>query len=239
MTWIIVGASALVLFLLFARWYINAEPRDVVKVLRYIGVAFAIIIIGIAALSGRFGILWLILLSILPWLGRLRSLNRQVGNLKGPTERQYIDKRTKFLVLYLNKETGDMDGRVLLGPKSGKLLSELGVDSLVTLYEAAVIEDQESAKILETYLDRMHGQSWRSKSELVENKPSMDKDLSDSETDMTRSIAYEVLGLSPGASRNQIERAAKTLIEVGHPDEKEAEKKRLQILKAKETLLME
>ena len=93
MIWILVGAALLAALLLFARWYVNAEPRDVFSALRYIGLFFAIVVLGIAIVSGRFGILWLILLSVLPWLGRLRAFNRQVGKLKGPASGQHIDKR--------------------------------------------------------------------------------------------------------------------------------------------------
>ena len=237
MIWILVGAAILAVILLFARWYVNAEPRDVVSALRYIGLFFALIVLGIAIVSGRVGILWLILLSVLPWLGRLRAFNRQVGKLKGPASGQHIDKRTKFVVLYVNPETGDMDGRVLAGPKAGMLLSDLGIDSLVTLYEAAVIEDDESAKILEDYLDRMHSKTWRSKTKSVKRLPDAAEVNIEVNGGMTRSDAYEILGLQPGASKTEIECTSQALIDTGHPDESEAENIRRKVIQAKGILL--
>ena len=239
MIWILVGAALLAALLLFARWYVNAEPRDVFSALRYIGLFFAIVVLGIAIVSGRFGILWLILLSVLPWLGRLRAFNRQVGKLKGPASGQHIDKRAKFVVLYVNPETGDMDGRVLAGPKAGMLLSDLGIDALVTLYEAAVIEDDESAKIIEDYLDRMHSQAWRSKSKIVNGGSDGAEENKEGDGGMTRSDAYEILGLQPGASKTEIEFASQALIETGHPDASEAENIRRKVIQAKGILLGE
>ena len=239
MIWILVGGALLAVLLLFARWYVNAEPRDVFSALRYIGLFFAIVVLGIAIVSGRFGLLWLILLSVLPWLGRLRAFNRQVGKLKGPASGQYIDKRAKFVVLYVNPETGDMDGRVLAGPKAGMLLSDLGIDALVTLYEAAVIEDDESAKIIEDYLDRMHSQTWRSKSKIVKSRSDGAEENIDGDGGMTRSDAYEILGLQPGASKTEIERTSQALIETGHPDASEAENIRSKVIQAKGILLGE
>ncbi len=239
MIWIFVGAALLAVLLLFARWYVTAEPRDVVSALRYIGLFFAILVIGVAIMSGRFGILWLILLSVLPWLGRLKAFNRQVSNLRGPASGQHIDKRTKFVVLYVNQETGDMDGRVLTGPKAGMLLSELGIDALVTLYEAAVIEDDESAKIIETYLDRMHSQTWRSKSKIVEGRSDSGEENIGEDDGMTRSDAYEILGLQPGASKTEIECTSQALIELGHPDASKAEDIRRKVMRAKGILLGE
>ena len=238
MIWILVGAALLAVLLLFARWYVNAEPRDVVSALRYIALFFAIVVIGVAIMSGRLSILWLILLSVLPWLGRLRAFNRQVSKLRGPASGQHIDKRTKFVVLYINQETGDMDGRVLTGPKAGMLLSELGIDALVTLYEAAVIEDDESADILESYLDRMHSQTWRSKSKIVDQLDSTGENIGGHDG-MTRSDAYEMLGLQPGASKTEIERTSQALIDLGHPDASKAEDIRRKVIQAKEILLGE
>ena len=230
MIWILVGAALLAVLLFFARWYVNAEPRDVFSALRYIGLFFAIVVLGVALVSGRFGILWLILLSILPWLGRLRAFNRQVDELKGPASGQHIDKRAKFVVLYVNPETGDMDGRVLAGPKAGMLLSDLAIDSLVTLYEAAVIEDDESAKIIEDYLDRMHSHTWRSKSKIVKSR---------SDGGEENVAVSEILGLQPGASKTEIERTSQALIETGHPDASEGENIRRKVIKARGILLGE
>jgi len=239
MIWILIGAALLAVLLLFARWYVNAEPRDVVSVLRYIGLFFALVVIGVAVMSGRFSILWLILLSVLPWLGRLRAFNRQVDKLRGPASGQHIDKRTKFVVLYVNQETGDMDGRVLMGPKAGMLLSELGIDALVTLYESAVIEDHESAEIIQAYLDRMHSQTWRSKSKVFEGRSFSAEENIGGGDGMTRSDAYEILGLQPGASKTEIECTSQALIELGHPDESEAEDIRRKVMQAKGILLGE
>lgn len=237
MTWILAGALLLGLFLLMARWYVNAEPRDVLKVLRFIGILFALTVVGIAIASGRLGILWLVALGLLPWMGRLRALNRQADDLRGPVKGQQIDRRTNFVVIYLNRETGDMDGRVLQGPQAGKLLSELSIDALITLYEAASLEDAESAAILEAYLDRMHGSQWRQKTEAVGGAGMSDTGQVLIEQSMSRADAYEFLGLQPGASKSEIDRAVRQLVETGHPDAVMAEEIRSKANRAKEILI--
>tara|TARA_Y100001935_G_scaffold241830_1_gene231692 strand:- start:1212 stop:1571 length:360 start_codon:yes stop_codon:yes gene_type:complete len=118
------------------------------------------------------------------------------------------------------------------------LLSELGIDALVTLYEAAVIEDDESADILESYLDRMHSQTWRSKSKIVDQSDSTGENVGGHDG-MTRSDAYEMLGLQPGASKTEIERTSQALIDLGHPDASKAEDIRRKVIQAKEILLGE
>jgi len=239
MTWILAGVVLLGLILLFARWYVDAEPKDVLKVLKVFGILFVLVIVGLVLASGRIGMLWLVLLGLLPWIGRFRALSRQADNLRGPVTGQRVDRRTDFVVIYLNPETGDMDGRVLQGPQRGKLLSELSIDALVTLYEAASLEDAESASILEAYLDRMHDKSWRRKSrsanaaETMENTPELLEKM------MSRSEAYTTLGLQPGASKNEIENAFTKLIQTGHPDETIAQDIATRAARAKSTLLDE
>jgi hypothetical protein len=223
MVWVVAGIVLLGLILLFARWYVDAEPRDVLRVLKFIGILFALVVIGVAIASGRIGMLWLVLLGLLPWIGRLRALMRQSGEVRGPVAGQRVDRRTDFVVIYLNSETGDMDGRVLQGPQRGKLLSELSVDALVTLYEAAVLEDAESAAILEAYLDRMHGSAWRQKSKTMDETEDAHSTMPDGQkllqARMSRAEAYHVLGLAPGASKSDIESAFNHLVQTGHPNE--------------------
>ncbi|HAA91239.1 MAG TPA: hypothetical protein DCS82_12475 [Rhodospirillaceae bacterium] len=239
MTWVLAGVLLLGLFLLLARWYVTAEPRDVLKVLRVLGIIFALVVIGLAIASGRLGMLWLVLLGLLPWMGRLRALNRQAADLRGPAKGQHIDRRTDFVVVYLNRDTGDMDGRVLQGPQAGKLLSELSIDALITLYEAASLEDPESAAILEAYLDRMHGVQWREKSKIADAAELPHDGPALLEQSMSRADAYAALGLQPGAPKSEIERAVQEMVETGHPDPAKAEEIIAKARRAKAILIEE
>jgi DnaJ-class molecular chaperone len=94
---------------------------------------------------------------------------------------------------------------------------------LVTLYEAALLEDAESAAILEAYLDRMHSGAWRQKSktmeETVEAHATTPEDQKLLQARMSRAEAYHVLGLAPGASKSDIESAFNHLVQTGHPNE--------------------
>ena len=237
MIWILVGVVLLGLILLLVRWYIDAEPKDALKVAKFLGVLFILVVVGLVIASGRIGMLWLIFLGLLPWISRFRALNRQAKNLRGPIAGQRVDRKTNFVVIYLNPETGDMDGRVLQGPQSGKLLSEISIDELVTLYEAALLEDAESASILEAYMDRMHGKSWRQKSLSMNAADTSDDTPELLEQGMSRSEAYKFLGLQPGASKNDIGNAFTKLTQTGHPDESIARDIKAKAKQAKSTLL--
>ena len=237
MSWILAGVVLLGLILLFGRWYIYAEPKDVLKVLKFLGVLFALVIVGLVIASGKIGMLWLVLLGLMPWIGRFRTLSRQAKSLRGPVAGQRVDRRTDFVVIYLNPETGDMDGRVLKGPQNGKLLSELSIDELVTLYEASSLEDAESASILEAYMDRMHEEGWRQKSRSTNPAEASEGMTGLVEQGMSRSEAYKVLELQPGASKKEIENAFTKLIQTGHPDEIIARDIKAKAALAKATLL--
>ena len=237
MIWVLVGVVLLGLILLVVRWYVDAEPKDALKLAKFLGVLFILVIVGLVIASGRISMLWLIFLGLLPWISRFRAMNRQAENLRGPVAGQHVDRRTNFVVIYLNPETGDMDGRVLQGPQSGKLLSELSIDELVTLYEAALLEDVESASILEAYMDRMHGKSWRQKSLSMNAADAPDDMLELLEHGMSRSEAYKFLGLQPGASKNEIGNAFTNLTQTGHPDESIARDIKAKAKQAKSTLL--
>ena len=54
---------------------------------------------------------------------------------------------------------------------------------------------------------------------------------------MSRSEAYKVLGLQPGASKNEIENAFTKLTQTGHPDESIAQDIKAKAKQAKSTLL--
>jgi hypothetical protein len=234
-TWVLAGIVLLALVLLIARWYADAEPRDVLKALRIVGALFAIGVIALVVVSGKVSLLWMVLLGLLPWMRRLKAYNAQAKDLRGPAKGQQVDLRTAFVVIYRNPETGDMDGRVLQGPNRGKLLSELSIDALVTLYEAAVIEDRDSALAIEAYLDRMHGGLWRAKSQSASD----DTPQPAITAGMSRAEAYDALGLQPGASRGEIERACEHLLRQGHPNETVAREIAEKVARAKAILLEE
>lgn len=114
--------------------------------------------------------------------------------------------RTRSLLVQVNFATRQMDGEVLQGQYTGKRLSELGDEELQALTEELKASDRESYLLLQTYLMRNNkagsGQNYQ---------PTNLSELSEKE-------AYEILGLETGASKEDIVKAHKRLMQRLHPD---------------------
>lgn len=145
--------------------------------------------------------MWQMLKSNNPFQARRR---RQGGNQKSMI-------RTEYLAMELMHGTGDMDGEVVKGNFSGRLLSSMSLDELRRLGSECKV-DQDSVQVLEAYLDRMHsgwregGQQGEEAAEIVE------------EPAMNRQLALEILGLSETAGKDEVVKAHRKLMQKMHPD---------------------
>ena len=74
-------------------------------------------------------------------------------------------------------------------------------------------EDEQSVQVLSAYLDRYHPNDWRDLAGEVGSK----SDGVAGEA-MTADEAYQVLGLKPGSSTDEIKKAHKKLMSKIHPD---------------------
>ena len=63
--------------------------------------------------------------------------------------------RSAHLEMTLDQESGDIDGQILCGPREGQFLSDLSLTDLLQLL-SEMQTDEQSSKLLETYLDRAH-----------------------------------------------------------------------------------
>ncbi|MFO1371648.1 MAG: DnaJ domain-containing protein [Candidatus Competibacteraceae bacterium] len=146
------------------------------------------------------------------WLGPyLRSTPSSTAN-SGRSGRSVIV--TRFLQMALDHVTGEMSGTVQEGSFAGYVLVDLDVPQLLELWHECQADPQ-SVAVLEAYLDRHHV-GWRDylRGAASGEQPSS----SDQPRPMSRSEAYEILGLQPGASREEIQTAYRRLIQRLHPD---------------------
>jgi DnaJ-domain-containing protein 1 len=72
--------------------------------------------------------------------------------------------------------------------------------------------DARSAAVLEAYLDRTQGEAWREHAGPGGAPPPA------ADSEMTREEAYSILGLEPGAGREEIRDAHRRLMQKLHPD---------------------
>lgn len=121
--------------------------------------------------------------------------------------------RSADLEMELDHDTGEMDGRVLTGHMAGVRLSSLSEEEVLSLYRE-ISSDADSDALLISYLDRYHP-DWR---ERVDPDSFSGKDGASGFEKMTKQQAYQILGLEPGASQQEIHQAWRQLIKGVHPD---------------------
>lgn len=141
---------------------------------------------------------------------------------------------TAWLRMQLDHATGRMDGDVLQGEFAGRRLSSLKFEELMTLLRHCRSMDNQSAALLEAYLDRMIGEDWRERADAA----GQDR-ASDGSGAMTREQAYDILGLKPGATPDEIRAAHRRLMKKFHPDQGGSTHLAAQINRAKDLLLGE
>lgn len=112
--------------------------------------------------------------------------------------------RTAALQVEIDPRSGAIDGSVLQGRRAGQRLSALSRAQLDELLAELAPEDRRSRWLLNAYIARRFGQ--RSET------PPPAADTTDEDE------AWRILGLDQGASREEILRAHKRLIQRLHPD---------------------
>jgi len=230
---LILGIALLAGFFLLGRWFVSAEPRDLVKFVRGFAIALGVLFVVFIAISGRWSWLPAVAIIALPWIRGMRTLRTFARNAQGPSSGQTSTVDTHFLNMTLDHDTGDMTGQIREGSFAGRDLGTLSVPELQELL-AECGADPQSQSVLETYLDRQFGDEWRSPSGQDAGSGQGRRAQSGS---MTVDEAYEILGLEPGAGKSEIEGAYRRLMQKLHPDLGGSDYLAAQINQAKDLLL--
>jgi len=143
-----------------------------------------------------------------------------------------------ILNMTLDHDSGTMSGEILKGPMAGRALADLGEGEFIELLQYCRDYDEDSARLLETYLDRRFGDSWRT------DDPADDGSAAESGPEnsgsggaLTESEALDILGLEAGASRDEIVQAHRRVIQKIHPDRGGSNYLAARVNEAKERLL--
>jgi hypothetical protein len=159
-----------------------------------------------AAITGAF----VFLRQMLPWVIRalpfLNKLRQQQTAKQGQSAIQ-----TEHLSATLDHASGHIDGEVINGPHKGWLLSELSLSELEALLEHYTSEDEESAELLQAYLE----QRMQKASEAEQERSEAQREAA---ADSTRAEALATLGLTEDATEEEIVAAHRSLIQKLHPD---------------------
>lgn len=135
--------------------------------------------------------------------------------------------RTQFLFVEVNFSTRKMDGEVLDGEFAGRRLSDLSSEETQKLSDDLREADRESFVLLQAYLLRngRGGEQFQQ-----DSAPSNFSELSAEE-------ALNILGLESGASKEEIVKAHKRLIQRLHPDRGGSDYLAAKINAAKDSLI--
>lgn len=244
---LVLGVLALIAFLFLGQLFAGADPKLLAKTLRYTGAA----LLGLAALAlftlDRVGVgmllgsmAWGLYTGGRVWPGGWPYFGhhpQRPGNTGPNGAGQATRVRTEWLELELDHATGAMQGRVLKGRYAGQSLARMTLGALIDFHGEAAA-DPETARLVETYLDRLHGTAWRNASQAGKGDAGQGGNTRvRADRGMSREEAYAVLGLQPGASGDEIRAAHRKLMLQNHPDRGGSDYLASKINEAKDVLL--
>ncbi|MFX4223843.1 MAG: DnaJ domain-containing protein [Thalassobaculum sp.] len=236
---------------LMGRWLLNAEPRDILRALKWVGLVLAVGLGLLVLFRGRLE--WLAYMApfALPFLLRGTHIFRRLRNAakaaRGPSPGQSTDVRTRWLAMTLDHDTGAMDGEVLQGPYTGRLLSDLTIEELAALGRD-LDGDAESRQVFDAWLERMgpdlQGEAAGEPPPGPGSGPGSGPGRgpgtgaeAGGEPAMTPARAREILGVAEGATDKEIRDAHRRLMLANHPDRGGSSWVAAQINMAKDVLI--
>ena len=225
----LLGVVALLLLLWAASAFIKADPKEVARVLRWIGGAAALLLAGFLLFRGQIGIAIPLGAFGFGLLGWTSFWPAPFGSRTQRSTGQASRVQTAFLEMELDHDTGRMSGRVLAGSYQGASLDALDQSALMKLLGEV---DDDSRDLLAAYLDRREP-GWREHAQ--HHAGSGTRPTSSGK--MTEEEAYQILGLQRGASTEAIRRAHRSLIKKLHPDQGGTTYLAARINEAKDALL--
>jgi hypothetical protein len=204
------GFAILVGLLLLVYLFVNADPARLAWIVKWTAIVVAVLVVIALIWSERFAMLLTPLMILLPLWRRVRSM---VSGLSGPSAARDSTVETRFIRMTLDHDTGAMSGTVLEGRFAGMRLEELRPPELLALLRECRAEDEEAARLLEAYLDRVRS-NWHDEMAGDEARTAPPP----TSPDVTVEEAYAILGLAPGADAAAIKSSHHRLMKQLHPD---------------------
>lgn len=222
MTWFLAGVAAVGLLLWSAHAVANARIETLKAVLKWLAVIGGVALALFLLITGKGGQALFLAMVLGPLLVRWWNqwkAQRTFG-AGASRESRSSEVETPSLRMRLDHDTGTMSGTVLRGPYRGRELAELSLPDLIALWLDCRAADPESVPLLEAWLDRAFGESWRDAAEDAagESRGSSRSGGTATTGTMTREEAYAILGLKPGAGDDEIREAHRRLMRTAHPD---------------------
>jgi len=232
-------AIAVGLFL-FIRWLFRQPPQvfwQWLAVLLGLGLLLMVATGRAHWLAAVFAAILPFIRTILGLLGSIPLLKRVFSGMNSgqstaeASEEQTSTVQSKYIRMTLAHDSGDINGEVLEGQFKSRYLRQMSLDELLLLMRECQ-HDEESLALLQAYLDRVFADQWRQQAD-AEGHRQTTNDTSEISPDE----ALQILGLSSGASDEDVIEAHRRLMQKLHPDRGGSAYLATKINLAKDTLL--
>jgi|SRR5271165_2800136 len=237
---LIAGAVAALVLYLLLQMFRSANPVVLARALKIGGGVVSLAVAAFVGLRGELavaiplGVFGAGLLGWSPFGGPTGFGLGGIGNIFGGASQrssgQRSQVRSQMLEMTLDHDSGELKGAILAGPYAGRSLDSFDLPQLVAMMASF---DAESIPLLESYLDRRFP-AWR---ENAQGNGAGRQGRAPPSGKMTAEEAYQILGLQPGAGRDEIGRAHRALMKKLHPDQGGSTYLAARVNEAKDTLL--
>jgi hypothetical protein len=234
---LIAGAVAVILLYSLLQMFRAANPVVLARTIKIGGGVVALAVAAFTGIKGELAVaipLGIFGAGLLGWSPFGASGFGNIGGLFGSGAKrspgQTSQVRSQFLDMTLDHDSGELTGRIVAGPHAGHALDEFDLPQFAAMMTGF---DAESVALLESYLDRRFP-AWRQDAQgdaaRGQRRPAASGKMTDEE-------AYQILGLQPGAGRDEIGRAHRALMKKLHPDQGGSTYLAARVNEAKDTLL--
>jgi hypothetical protein len=234
---LIAGLVAVFVLYSLLQMFRAANPAVMARAVRIAGGVVALAVAAFTGIKGELAValpLGIFGAGLLGWSPLGASGYGNFGGLFGArTKRspgQTSHVRSQFLDMTLDHDSGGLSGQIVAGPDAGRSLDDFDLPQLAAMMAAF---DAESCALLESYLDRRFP-AWRQD---TQGNAAGGRSHAPSSGKMTNEEAYQILGLQPGASKDEIGRAHRGLMKKLHPDQGGSTYLAARVNEAKDTLL--
>ena len=234
---LIAGLVAIITLYLLLQMFRAANPAVLARAVKISGGIVALAVAAFTGIKGELAVaipLGFFGAGLLGWTpagaSAFANISRIFGGGRPRTGGQTSHVRSRFFEMTLDHDSGALTGVIVSGPNAGRSLEAFDLPDLLGMFSEL---DSESVQLLESYLDRRFP-AWRQNAQGDtagrQRRAAPDGKMSEEE-------AYQILGLKPGAGREDIGRAHRALMKKLHPDQGGSTYLAARVNEAKEVLL--
>jgi hypothetical protein len=238
MVTLIAGIVAVIVLYSALQMLRAANPVVLARAIKVVGGVVALAVAAFTGLRGELAVaipLGIFGAGLLGWspfgasgFGNFSGLFAGAGGARSSGQSSRV--RSHFLEMTLDHDSGALSGKIVAGQHAGQSLNDFDLAQLIAMMPDF---DVESVSLLESYLDRRFP-SWRQD---AQGNSARGQSRPAASGKMTNEEAYQILGLQPGAGRDEIGRAHRNLMKKLHPDQGGSTYLAARVNEAKDTLL--